>query len=153
MLLKLLSRILLFFLFFLFAMASRAQLPFPSPASNLRIKQLPTGRDSLLLDTLSIVPSSFSIKDYDTSFYGIDYVRSVLYWKHKPPADSILAPASAASERPAVTAQREPIVWTVDVGRCVGTICWEEAESRLMAAFPESEASLWSWLRHHTLKG
>jgi hypothetical protein len=34
-----------------------------------------------------------------------------------PPAESIRAPASAAREWPAATAQRVPIVWTVEVGR------------------------------------
>ena len=51
-----------------------------------------------------------------------------------PPALSTLAAASAASEWPAATAQRVPIVWTVEVGRWKGARTWEDAESRLIVA-------------------
>ena len=44
------------------------------------------------------------------------------------------AAASAASEWPAATAQRVPIVWTVEVGRWKGARTWEDAESRLIVA-------------------
>src|SRR4029453_2395922 len=50
------------------------------------------------------------------------------------PALSTLAAASAASEWPAATAQRVPIVWTVEVGRWKGARTWEDAESRLIVA-------------------
>src|SRR4029450_10371593 len=53
-----------------------------------------------------------------------------------PAAPRTRAPASAASEWPAATAQRVPIVCTVEVGRCPGARCCEEAESRLMAIGP-----------------
>src|SRR3989442_9526971 len=50
-----------------------------------------------------------------------------------PPAPSTCAAASAASAWPAATPQREPMAWTVAVGRYAGALCCDETESRLMA--------------------
>src|SRR3989442_12756223 len=50
-----------------------------------------------------------------------------------PPAPSTCAAASAASAWPAATPQREPMAWTVEVGRYAGALCCDETESRLMA--------------------
>src|SRR5207249_11561375 len=51
-----------------------------------------------------------------------------------PPAPSTCAAASAASAWPAATPHREPMAWTVAVGRYAGALCCDETESRLMAA-------------------
>ena len=68
-----------------------AQLPFQKKSiSNLRIKKISTSPDSILLDNLSIIPSTFSIQNIDTSFYRLDFVHSFLYWKKKPLSDSVL---------------------------------------------------------------
>jgi hypothetical protein len=61
----------------------------PIAQSNLRVKKMPTGQDSLLLDTVSIIPSTFRIDDIDTASYRLDFIRAVLYWKNRPQADSI----------------------------------------------------------------
>lgn len=88
---KLLSRILLFVLLTVFAIAGNGQSPFQATSqSNFRIKKLPVGADSILLDTVSIIPKTFSVKDIDTSAYRLDFVKAVLYWKTKPRADSVV---------------------------------------------------------------
>lgn len=57
-------------------------------SSTLRQKKIPTG-GTVKLDSLSIVPESFSIK-LDTSFFHLDPVSATLQWKKNPPGDSIL---------------------------------------------------------------
>jgi hypothetical protein len=42
------------------------------------------------LDTLSIIPNSFSISNIPDSTYRLDYVRAILYWKLKPSTDTVL---------------------------------------------------------------
>ena len=83
----LLSRILLFSLLLLFALATKAQLP---ARSNLHIKKIAGNRDSVVLDTASIVPNTFRIVDIDSAFYRLDFVKAILYWKTRPSADSVL---------------------------------------------------------------
>src|SRR2546428_10834349 len=51
-----------------------------------------------------------------------------------PPERSPCAAASAASAWRAATPHREPMAWTVVVGRYAGALCCDETESRLMAA-------------------
>jgi hypothetical protein len=68
-----------------------AQLPFQKKStSNLRIKKISTAPDSVLLENVSIVPSTFSVQNIDTSFYRLDYIHSYLFWKKKPSSDSVL---------------------------------------------------------------
>ena len=83
----LLSRILLFSLLLLFALATKAQLP---AHSNLHIKKIAGNRDSVVLDTASIVPNTFRIVDIDSAFYRLDFVKAILYWKTRPSTDSVL---------------------------------------------------------------
>lgn len=83
----LLSRILLFSLLLLFALTTKAQLP---ARSNLHIKKIAANKDSVILDTASIVPNTLKVAEVDTSFYRLDFVKAVLYWKSKPSADSVL---------------------------------------------------------------
>ncbi|HET7897366.1 MAG TPA: hypothetical protein VFL47_06845, partial [Flavisolibacter sp.] len=70
--------------------SSEAQKPVNHfPFSNLRTKKISVATDSLVLDSLSILPKSFSINEVDTSAYHLDFINAILYWKHKPPADSV----------------------------------------------------------------
>lgn len=46
--------------------------------------------DSLQIDTISIVPKTFSVAYISASDYRIDFVKAILYWKKKPIADSII---------------------------------------------------------------
>lgn len=84
---KLLSRILLFLTLLLMASEGKAQLPVQS--SSLRIKKIAVS-DSTLLDTLSIVPNSFFVREADSTNYRLDFVKAILYWKNKPVTDSVL---------------------------------------------------------------
>ena len=72
-------------------MEGRAQVPLQAvPQSNFRVKKIAVLADSVLLDTLSIIPKTFSIAQSDTSTYRLDFVKAILYWKVKPVTDSIL---------------------------------------------------------------
>jgi hypothetical protein len=89
--LTLLRRILLLGLLVVLAMEGKAQLPFQtSPQSNLRVKKVAAAADSVLLDSLSIIPHTFSIAGTDTTSYRLDFVKAILHWKIKPQADSVL---------------------------------------------------------------
>lgn len=83
----LLSRILLFSLLLLFALATKAQMP---ARSNLHVKKIAVNRDSLVLDTVSVVPSTLKIADVDSASYRLDFVKAILYWKVRPSTDSVL---------------------------------------------------------------
>lgn len=75
----------------LLATTGKAQQPAPAkPLSNLRVKQFSNFKDSIALDTLSIIPNSFAIINIADSTYRIDFIRSILYWKIKPPTDTVL---------------------------------------------------------------
>ncbi len=52
--------------------------------SNLRKKLLPVSSDTLLIDTLSIVPETFSIENIDSTDYLLDIYNAWLIWKKKP---------------------------------------------------------------------
>lgn len=84
-------RLILFFPLFSVAFFTGNAQQFLSnqPASNLRIKTVAVGADSLLLDSLSIVPQTFSITHIPDSTYHLDFVHAILYWKQKPAADSV----------------------------------------------------------------
>lgn len=57
--------------------------------SNLRKKYLPVTSDTLLLDTLSIVPETFLIENIDSSDYSLDIFNARLIWKKKPQRDFV----------------------------------------------------------------
>ncbi|WP_018612221.1 hypothetical protein [Segetibacter koreensis] len=65
--------------------AARSQ---PYKYSNLRNKKI-VASSSIIIDTVSIVPRTFFIKGYDTSYYSIDDVNAILTWKKSLPTDSI----------------------------------------------------------------
>ncbi len=88
MLLKHLSRILLFFIFYLLQTEGQSQLVL-QPSSNLRTKQIAVTADSTILDSLSIIPGTFSVADVNDSAYTVDFVNAILYWREKPEVDII----------------------------------------------------------------
>ena len=63
--------------------------------SNLRVKWISVEADSLQLDTLSLVPNSWDLKEKGQSFsipiedYSIDPTTAWLHWNSKPAADSV----------------------------------------------------------------
>lgn len=56
--------------------------------SNLRIKRI-AARAVVKLDSLSVVPNTVSIKNYDSSFYTMDYINGTLSWKKQVTPDSV----------------------------------------------------------------
>ena len=65
--------------------------PPPRPElSNLHRKYLPVRGGLIPIDSLSIVPGAFFIKDVDDSAYTLDWVNATLTWKKTPPGDSVL---------------------------------------------------------------
>ncbi|RYZ61383.1 MAG: hypothetical protein EOO14_05200 [Chitinophagaceae bacterium] len=85
-----LCRFILFLALFAGALRGIAQQPAtPKPLSNLRIKKLAATSDSIRLDTLSIIPTTFSVTEVDTADYRLDFVNAVLYWNKKPAFDSV----------------------------------------------------------------
>lgn len=69
-------------------MAGNGQPTVPG-SSNLRQRLFSTATDSLRIDTISIVPSSFSVKGISLLDYRLDFVTAMLYWIKKPTGDSI----------------------------------------------------------------
>jgi len=61
----------------------------PPAFSNYHRKIIPVHGGHTTLDTLSIVPGTFSIRDVDTGAYQLDWVNSSLSWVHPPPRDSV----------------------------------------------------------------
>ena len=74
----------------MFCHVLRSQVPAPKkPSSNLRQKWIHTRQDKVQLDTLSIIPSTFSISAINESAYSLDAVNAILIWKQKPSLDSV----------------------------------------------------------------
>lgn len=61
----------------------------PPTFSNYHRKSIPVHGGSTTLDTLSILPGSFSIRDVDTGAYKLDWVNGSLSWIHPPAQDSV----------------------------------------------------------------
>ena len=60
----------------------------PYQLSNLRT-QIINPKKTLQFDTLSIVPNTFFIRGYDTSYFQLDPVNATLSWKKEIAADSV----------------------------------------------------------------
>ncbi|MFD1629928.1 hypothetical protein [Pseudopedobacter beijingensis] len=71
----------------LFSLAALAQIKGNYHQKTIAVK------DSLVIDTLSIIPQTFGIYEgdvlLDTSRYRLDLVRALLTWRNKPKADSL----------------------------------------------------------------
>jgi hypothetical protein len=86
-----LSRTFCTLLLTLLYLRSSAQVPLSNNInSNLRHKTLKVSADSLKIDTISIVPNTFSIHGIPASNYRLDFVKAILHWKKKPSADSVI---------------------------------------------------------------
>ena len=77
--------IAVFFLLFFVAADLSSQ---PYNYSNLRSKRIAANK-SIRIDSLSIVPNTFFIKNADTSFYSVDLVNAFLEWKKEVQTDSV----------------------------------------------------------------
>ncbi len=88
LLLKGLRRILLVLLILWFALPGKAQSPVQT-GSNLRHRVFAVSGDSILLDTLSIIPQTFVIEGISPGDYNLDFINSVLSWINKPLVDSV----------------------------------------------------------------
>lgn len=74
----------------LFYQWSSAQVPAgPGPGANLRQKVYRITADSLILDSLSVIPNTFIVENVDPADYRLDYVNAILFWNKKPSTDSI----------------------------------------------------------------
>lgn len=58
--------------------------------SGLRQKKVAIAADSLVFDSLSVVPGTFSILQVPDSLYHLNAFKATLYWRGKPPADSVV---------------------------------------------------------------
>lgn len=86
-----LARILCLGLIVLLPLCSSAQFPVGNAAnSNLRQKTFSIGADSIKIDTISIIPNTFSVVSISPSDYRLDFVKAILYWKKKPSLDNII---------------------------------------------------------------
>jgi len=72
----------------LLALAARAQAP-AQLRSNLRQQKIAVTADTLRLDTLSIIPKTFTIPGIDSTDYELDFINALLIWKKRPATDSI----------------------------------------------------------------
>lgn len=79
------------------ALANRPPAPMPhrplkQPVlSNLHEKYIAVRKGRIPIDTLSIIPNAFFIKDVPDSAYTLDWVNGALLWKHPPAGkDSVL---------------------------------------------------------------
>ena len=87
---SLLGRISSILLLTLIAYKSSAQIPAPNIGiSNLRQKVFSTKTDSLKIDTISIIPNTFSIPFVAAADYRLDFVSATLFWIKKPATDSV----------------------------------------------------------------
>ncbi|MEO6218810.1 MAG: hypothetical protein ABIO81_00175 [Ginsengibacter sp.] len=60
------------------------------PPSNLRQKVFKITADSLRIDTVSIIPNTLTVAHIPATDYKLDNINSILYWKNKPTADSVI---------------------------------------------------------------
>jgi hypothetical protein len=71
-------------------MALRAQIPRTNPlASNFRQKPVSTKKNTQQLDTLSILPNTFTIPGISKDWYSVDFIDATITWKQVPPMDTV----------------------------------------------------------------
>lgn len=80
----------IFFLSFI-SLWSNAQFPVAGTApGNLRQKTFKVAADSISIDTISIIPSAFSVENVPSSDYRLDFVKAILYWNKKPATETVV---------------------------------------------------------------
>jgi hypothetical protein len=72
----------------LFLLLLVTALPVSAQLSNLRSKKIAV-ENFIKIDSLSIVPNTFFVAGYDTSYYSLDWLNATLQLKKKLPVDSI----------------------------------------------------------------
>ena len=88
---SLLCRILLVLILALPSLNGSAQVPLPGQfQSNLRQKAITTITDSVKIDTISMVPGSWSIPGIAPEDYRVDFVKANLFWIKKPAAQTVI---------------------------------------------------------------
>jgi hypothetical protein len=60
------------------------------PLSNLRTKMIVSSKDTVQLDSLSVIPNTVVIPGFPDSIYTVDFVNARIIWKQKPPVDSVV---------------------------------------------------------------
>jgi hypothetical protein len=60
------------------------------PLSNLRTKMIASAKDTVQLDSLSVIPNTIIIPGFPDSIYSVDYVNARIIWKQRPALDSVL---------------------------------------------------------------
>ena len=83
-------RILLLIWMLLLTLFTTAQGPVQPPISNLRQKTFVVVKDSLQIDTLSLVPQSLTIPGVSSTDYRVDFINAMLYWIRKPSQPSVI---------------------------------------------------------------
>ncbi len=85
-----LARISTSILILLCCLESNAQFPVAgNNQTNLRQKILQVSLDTLKIDTVSIVPGTFSIVNIPASDYALDHINAFLVWKKRPAVEFI----------------------------------------------------------------
>jgi hypothetical protein len=75
--------------------------------SSFRSKVIPATGDSVVLDSMWLVPGTVQLADLDTSFYQVHEATSTLYWKKPPPKDSVLVQYQVYVSIPEMNVQRK----------------------------------------------
>ncbi|MGZ8559154.1 MAG: hypothetical protein ACXWWC_12505 [Chitinophagaceae bacterium] len=83
-----LRRILLVLIPLWMTFCGQAQTP-GQGGSNWRQRVFAVATDSIILDTLSIIPQTFIIDSIPSSDYRLDFINAILYWNNRPSTDSI----------------------------------------------------------------
>ncbi|MBL7699485.1 MAG: hypothetical protein JNK79_15070 [Chitinophagaceae bacterium] len=76
------------------------------PLSNLRTKMISSAKDTIQLDSLSIIPNTLSLPGFPDSTYAIDFINARMIWKQRPPVDSVLVRYRVFSSRLNARARR-----------------------------------------------
>ena len=86
-----LARILCTGFIVLLSLWCNAQFPVVGTSpGNLRQKTFTITADSIKVDTISIIPSTFLVENVSSSDYRLDFVKAILYWKKKPAVETIV---------------------------------------------------------------
>lgn len=83
-------RLLIFFFIFCDLLVAKAQRPVPkTPVSNLHKKFILVKKGAIPIDSLSIIPQTFSVVGFSDNTFTLDFVNATITWKQKPSLDSV----------------------------------------------------------------